>query len=106
MRTVSSKGRNKDCLCGQSGRSVQLTANFNVTHNLIIHTDHANLSADMRNLKARNCVDVLDTSSDGPLEMKAGKNQNIRINDIFFENVEMFNTCIRELHQHIKIIIA
>ena len=36
---------------------------------------------------------------------KAVKNQNIGMNDIFFENVEMFNTFIRELHQHIKTII-
>ena len=101
MSTVHCKGRNKDRLCGQSGRGVQLTANFNVTHNLLIHKDHVNLSADMRNLKTRNCEDVLDSSSDVPLEMK-----NIRINDVFFENVEMFNTGIRELHQHIKIIIT
>lgn len=50
---------------------MQLTANFSVTHDLLIYTDHANLSADMRNLKVRNCEDVLDSSSDGPLEMKA-----------------------------------
>jgi len=49
---------------------VQLTANFSVTHNLLIYTDHANLSADMRNLKARNCENVLDSSSDVPLELK------------------------------------
>ena len=49
---------------------MQLTANFSVTHNLLIYTHHVNLSADMRNLKARNCEDVLDSSSDGPLEMK------------------------------------
>jgi hypothetical protein len=49
---------------------VQLTANFSVTHNLLIHTDHVNLSADMRNLKARNYEDILDSSSNGPLEMK------------------------------------
>jgi len=101
MGTVHCKGRNKDRLCGQSGRSVQLTANFNVTHNLLIYKDHVNLSADMRNLKARNCDGVLDSSSDVPLEMK-----NIRINDIFFEIVEMFNTCIWELHQHTKNIIT
>jgi hypothetical protein len=101
MSTVHCKGRNKDRLGGQSGRSVQLTANFNVTHNLLDYKDHVNLSADKKNIKARNCEDVLDSSSDVPLEMK-----NVRINVIFFENVEMFNTCIRELHQHIKTIIT
>jgi hypothetical protein len=50
---------------------VQLTADFSVTHNLLIYTDHVNLLADMRNLKARNCEDVLDSSSNGPLAMEA-----------------------------------
>ena len=71
MSTVAFKVRNKDRLCGRSDRSVQLTAYFSVIHPLLICTDHVNLSADMRNLKAINCEDVLDCSSDGPLEMKA-----------------------------------
>jgi hypothetical protein len=71
MSTVHCKDRNKERLCGQSGRSVQLTANFSVTHILIIYTDHVNLSADMRYVKARDCEDVLDSSSDVHLEMKA-----------------------------------
>jgi hypothetical protein len=54
------KDSNKDRLCGKSGRLTDL-----------ICTGHVNLSADMRNLKAKNCRNVLDISTDGPLEMKA-----------------------------------
>ena len=50
---------------------MQLTANFGVTRNLLIYADHVNLSADVRNLKARNCENALDSRSNVPLEMKA-----------------------------------